>query len=113
MKEEIKKKRLEDKQIQNMKDDHYYFRNIENPSERLQLEAIKIRDGEGRFIPNPSDIVQIAIVTKNAFSLADINNKPCKKALEIVAEYLADPNPKLKVFNDRLQKLYDEKNQEL
>lgn len=70
---------------------------IENPSEEVQLEAVKENGEAIKYINNPSEDLQLEAVKENGFNLLYINNPSEKVQLEAVKEtayagqYLRNP----------------------
>ncbi len=77
------------------------IKNIENPTEEQQLEAIKLNWYAISLIQNPTETVQKAAFEKNAQTILYVKNGPCealKEALnamdetKFLAEFNAEPN---------------------
>jgi hypothetical protein len=62
----------EEVQLEAVKDHAIYF--IKNPSEEVQLEAIKENGSNIYFIKNPSEEIQLAAVKQSPDSIQYINN---------------------------------------
>ena len=57
---------------------------ITNPSEKVQLEAVKKTPYTIEFIHNPSEKVQLAAVKRDCYSIRYIHNPTKKVQLEVI-----------------------------
>jgi hypothetical protein len=62
-----------------------YIRLIENPSEELQLLAVKNNIHSLKYIKNPSESVQLFVVSNYGFAIRDIDGKPPSEAVQLAA----------------------------
>ena len=58
------------------------IKHIQNPSEKVQLVAVKKFGNSIHFIPNPSETVQLEAVKKNPYSIKRIKN-PSEKVIQL------------------------------
>jgi hypothetical protein len=70
------------KQVAMVQEDPSSIQYIENPSERVQLAAVKKLGNSIRFIENPSEEVQLAAVKKNPRVIRHIKN-PTQKVKQL------------------------------
>ena len=88
-----------DKQVYNFGD---LIQFIDNPSEEVQLTAVKEISYSLRFIQNPSEKVQLAVVEKNPYLIQFIENPTEKVQLAAVENsgysiyYIKNPTEKVK-----------------
>jgi hypothetical protein len=66
--------------------DEYAIQYIENPSEKVQLEALKKSYYVLKFIKNPSEQVQLEAVKKNAYAIQYIENPSEQVQLKAVKQ---------------------------
>lgn len=79
IKEEWDKEKHEAEIIDTIKADPYYIKHITNPSEKVQIAAVKRNSGTIEFIKNPSEAVQLAAVENDGYAAGSIKN-PTEKA---------------------------------
>ena len=78
------------------------IRFIDNPSEEVQLAAVKENPHSIKYIKNPSQEVQLAAVEKNPYSIRYIKNPTQKVQLAAVEKnphsirYIKNPTQKVK-----------------
>lgn len=78
----------------------YYIMMIENPSEKLQMAAVKNSADNIRYIKNPSEKVQLEVVQRDPFAIRNIGNPTEKVQLEAVQrkpfmiKYIDNPSEK-------------------
>jgi archaellum component FlaD/FlaE len=75
---------LTDKQEQEVYDNPESIKNIDNPSEKLQLIAIKQNVNAIKHIDNPTEKVQLAAIKQNGNAIKHIDNPTEKVQLEAI-----------------------------
>lgn len=77
------------------------IQNIKNPSEQVQLAAVKKYGAAIQYIDNPSVNVQLAAVKKNSYALNYIKNPSKRLWLDIVTKHGFDPSKPHNVANKK------------
>jgi len=71
---ELRTRDRERKLIKKIADDPFAIEDIKNPSEQMQLVAVKQNGAYLEYIKNPSEKVQLAAVTQNGDAIKHIKN---------------------------------------
>ena len=94
----------EEKIIQKIKQDPFYIKHIKNPSEKVQLAAVRQYGSSISCIDNPSEKVQLAAINKYGSSIYFIKN-PTEKAIQAA---ILNGAEKEDLKNINISKLSDE-----
>lgn len=81
---------LEEEQIENIKKCPISIKYINNPSENIQLLAVKQDGYVIEHIDNPSEKIQLEAVKKNVYSIACIHNPTDKVIQKAIKEFDID-----------------------
>ena len=91
---EVNPKYTLDKQVYNV---GKLIQFIPNPSEEVQLAAVKEDPFSILFIQNPSEKVQLAAVEENPFSIRSIDN-PTEKVIQLAKQMEPEINLGLDIY---------------
>ena len=93
----------DEKLISRIRSSEYYFEQIKNPSERVQLAAVKLNGHLIKYINNPSEEVQLAAINRHADAIKYIRNASEQVQLAAVKkdgqviEYIKNPSEEVQL----------------